>query len=86
MLNLLKNADRKSKFVYRRKELPGQMVQNLYPNRWSLVVPWVLMEEGKLIMTIDERHTGQRTAFDVLEEMMRLIESAVKETAVIDSV
>ncbi len=44
------------------------------------------MEEGKLIMTIDERHTGQRTAFDVLEEMMRLIESAVKETAVIDSV
>ncbi len=31
------------------------------------------MEEGKLIMTIDERHTGQRTAFDVLEEMMWLL-------------
>ena len=44
------------------------------------------MEDGKLIMTIDERHTGKKTAFDVLEEMMRLLQSAVKETAVIDSV
>ncbi|WP_342507688.1 transcription-repair coupling factor [Sporosarcina sp. FSL K6-2383] len=44
------------------------------------------MEGGQLIMNVDERHTGKQTAFDVLEEMMRLLQSAVKETVVSDSV
>ncbi|WP_318617482.1 transcription-repair coupling factor [Sporosarcina sp. YIM B06819] len=44
------------------------------------------MENGQLIMNVDERHTGQQTAFDVLEEMMRLLQSAVKEAVVSDSV
>ena len=44
------------------------------------------MENGQLMMMIDERHTGQKTEFDVLEEMMQLLNTTVKETAVIDSV
>ncbi|WP_203248962.1 transcription-repair coupling factor [Sporosarcina beigongshangi] len=44
------------------------------------------MEGGQLIMTVDERHTGKQTAFDVLEEMMKLLKSAVKEAVVSDSV
>ena len=31
------------------------------------------MEDGCLIITMDERHTGKKTAFDVLEEMMRIL-------------
>ena len=44
------------------------------------------MENGCLIMRIDERHTGKQTAFDVLEEMMRILHSSTKETVVSDSV
>ncbi|WP_342513933.1 transcription-repair coupling factor [Sporosarcina sp. FSL K6-1522] len=44
------------------------------------------MEDGCLIMTVDERYTEKRTAFDVLEEMMRLFQSAIKEAVVSDSV
>jgi transcription-repair coupling factor (superfamily II helicase) len=44
------------------------------------------MENGCLVMTVDERHTGKQTAFDVLEAMMRILESSVKETVVTDSV
>ncbi|MFJ7936805.1 transcription-repair coupling factor [Sporosarcina sp. NPDC096371] len=44
------------------------------------------MEGGQLIMNVDERHTGKQTAFDVLEEMMQLLQSAVKEAVVFDSV
>lgn len=44
------------------------------------------MEGGQLIMNVDERHTGKQTAFDVLEEMMKLLQSAVKEAVVSDSV
>jgi transcription-repair coupling factor (superfamily II helicase) len=44
------------------------------------------MENGYLVMTIDERHTGKQTAFDVLEEMMRILHLSVKETVVTDSV
>ena len=31
------------------------------------------MEDGRLIITVDERHTGKKTEFDVLEEMMRIL-------------
>lgn len=44
------------------------------------------MENGCLIMRIDERQTGKQTAFDVLEEMMRILHSSTKETVVSDSV
>ena len=44
------------------------------------------MENGCLIMRVDERHTGKQTAFDVLEEMMRILHSSTKETVVTDSV
>jgi transcription-repair coupling factor (superfamily II helicase) len=44
------------------------------------------MENGKLILTVDERHTGKRTAFDVLEGLMQLLPASVKETTTIDSV
>ena len=63
------------------------MVLNLYPIQWHLVVQ--LGSQWKmvcLIMTVDERHTGKQTAFDVLEEMMRILQASVKETVVIDSV
>lgn len=43
------------------------------------------MEEGRLIITVDERHTGKRTEFDVLEEMMRILQSSLKETIPADS-
>ena len=36
------------------------------------------MENGCLIMTVDERHTGKQTAFDVLEAMMRITSSIYK--------
>ena len=44
------------------------------------------MEDGRLMLTIDERHTGKKTAFDVLEEMMKLLHTSIKEAAVTDSV
>nr|WP_218843316.1 transcription-repair coupling factor [Sporosarcina sp. JAI121] len=44
------------------------------------------MENGCLVMTIDERHTGKQTAFDVLEAMMKILESSTKETVTTDSV
>ncbi|MDN4608853.1 transcription-repair coupling factor [Sporosarcina highlanderae] len=43
------------------------------------------MEEGRLIVTVDERHTGKMTEFDVLEEMMRILQSSIKETISADS-
>ncbi|MCG7337471.1 transcription-repair coupling factor [Sporosarcina sp. ACRSM] len=44
------------------------------------------MENSQLVLTVDERHTGQKTEFDILEEIMQLLQSSKKETAVIDSV
>ena len=44
------------------------------------------MENGYLVMTIDERHAGKHTAFDILEEMMRILHTSIKETVVTDSV
>ncbi|MFD1204486.1 transcription-repair coupling factor [Sporosarcina contaminans] len=37
------------------------------------------MEEGKLILTIDEKHVGKMTEFDVVEEMMEILKNALKE-------
>ncbi|WOV87627.1 transcription-repair coupling factor [Sporosarcina oncorhynchi] len=36
------------------------------------------MEDGKLMITVDERHIGKLTEFDVLEEMMRILQASVK--------
>ncbi|MBE1556179.1 transcription-repair coupling factor [Sporosarcina limicola] len=44
------------------------------------------MEGGQLILNVDERHTGKKTAFDVLEELMQLLQASVKETVVDNSV
>lgn len=44
------------------------------------------MEDGRLIITVDERHTGKKTEFDVLEEMMRILQSSIKEPSPADSV
>lgn len=44
------------------------------------------METDRLILTVDDRHTGKQTAFDVLEELMKLLQSSLKETTAIDSV
>lgn len=44
------------------------------------------MEDGRLILSIDERHTGKMTAFDVLEEMMQLLLTCQKENETSDSV
>lgn len=44
------------------------------------------MENNQLIFTIDERHTGKMTAFDVLEEMMRLLNDSRKDSSVTDAV
>lgn len=39
-----------------------------------------LMSGDQLLLTIDERHTGSQTGFDVLEIIMKLLPSSVKET------
>lgn len=39
------------------------------------------MEGSQLLLTVDERHTGKRTGFDVLESLMKLLPSSTKETA-----
>lgn len=44
------------------------------------------MEGSRLILTIDERHAGKRTTFDILEEMMALLQESVKQTDTLDSV
>ncbi|KXH86854.1 transcription-repair coupling factor [Sporosarcina sp. HYO08] len=44
------------------------------------------MEDGRLILSIDERHTGKMTAFDVLEEMMQLLLTCTKENVTSDTV
>ncbi|MCZ2260575.1 transcription-repair coupling factor [Sporosarcina sp. G11-34] len=38
------------------------------------------MDADQLLLTVDERHTGKKTGFDVLEAMMRLLPTASKET------
>ena len=37
------------------------------------------MDSASLVITIDERKTGKFNAFDVLEEMMKLLPQAKKE-------
>lgn len=44
------------------------------------------MDGTRLLLTIDERHTGKQTDFDVLEEMMALLPTSAKEMAPSDSV
>lgn len=44
------------------------------------------MEGDQLILTIDERHTGKQTGFDVLEAMMMLLPKSAKETTTSNSV
>ena len=44
------------------------------------------MEDGRLIITVDERHTGKTPEFDVLEEMMRILQMAIKEPTSANSV
>lgn len=44
------------------------------------------MEDGRLILTVDERFTGKQTEFDVLEEMMRILQASLKETSGTSSV
>ncbi|MHA6260522.1 transcription-repair coupling factor [Sporosarcina sp. CAU 1771] len=44
------------------------------------------MENDQLIVTIDERYTGKKTGFDVLEVMMSLLPSSSKETTASNSV
>lgn len=38
------------------------------------------MNGNQLVLTVDERHTGNQTGFDVLEAMMRLLPESLKET------
>lgn len=44
------------------------------------------MDGTQLMLTIDERHTGKQTAFDILEEIMALLPASAKETAPSNSV
>ncbi|WP_438314089.1 transcription-repair coupling factor [Sporosarcina sp. FA9] len=44
------------------------------------------MENNRLVLTVDERHTGNKTGFDILEAMMKLLPASVKETTPFDSV
>lgn len=44
------------------------------------------MENNQLVLTVDERHTGNKTGFDILEGMMKLLPTSVKETTSFDSV
>lgn len=39
------------------------------------------MDGDQLVLTVDEKHTGQQTDFDVLESLMQLLPSALKEVA-----
>ncbi|MBB4826816.1 transcription-repair coupling factor (superfamily II helicase) [Sporosarcina luteola] len=43
------------------------------------------MEDGQLILTVDDRHTGKMTEFDVLEEVMKLLSQSVKEKTEVDA-
>lgn len=44
------------------------------------------MEGDQLVLTIDEKHTGKQTGFDVLESLMKLLPTSAKETATSKSV
>lgn len=44
------------------------------------------MEGDQLLLTVDERHTGKQTGFDVLESLMKLLPSSIKEIATSKSV
>ena len=44
------------------------------------------MDNGRLLLTVDERHTGKKTGFDVLEAMMKLLPISTKEATTSDSV
>ena len=44
------------------------------------------MDGDQLILTVDERHTGKQTSFDILESLMKLLPSASKEIAPLKSV
>lgn len=39
------------------------------------------MEDNQLVLTVDEKHTGKQTDFDVLESLMQLLPGALKEAA-----
>lgn len=39
------------------------------------------MDGDQFLLTIDERHTGKKTGFDVLEALMELLPASAKETA-----
>ena len=39
------------------------------------------MDGDQLLLTVDEKHTGKRTDFDILESLMQLLPGALKETA-----
>lgn len=40
------------------------------------------MDGARLVLTVDEKHTGKQTDFDVLESLMELLPGAIKETAI----
>lgn len=40
------------------------------------------MDGAQLVLTVDEKHTGKQTDFDVLESLMELLPGAIKETAI----
>ena len=44
------------------------------------------MDGDQLLLTVDERHTGKQTGFDILESLMKLLPSAAKEIAPLKSV
>ncbi|AOV06306.1 transcription-repair coupling factor [Sporosarcina ureilytica] len=44
------------------------------------------MDGDQLLLTIDEKHTGKQTGFDVLESLMKLLPGSTKETATSKSV
>ena len=44
------------------------------------------MEGSQLLLTVDERHTGKQTGFDVLELFMKLLPDSIKETTTSNSV
>ncbi|WP_040285249.1 transcription-repair coupling factor [Sporosarcina koreensis] len=43
------------------------------------------MDDGRLVITIDDRKLGKQTEFDVLEAIIQLLRTAEKETAEVDA-
>lgn len=43
------------------------------------------MENNQLVLTVDERHTEKQTSFDVLEKVMALLQTSMKEMASSDT-